>query len=334
MTVVVANRDELKLRIQQLLATELVSVNAILNRQFRNPNMFVQDVAQHVSRFQGKQIRPILTLLSAQLFCPTSAARDYVQRLAAVVEMIHTATLVHDDVIDDASLRRHVSTVHRRWNTETSVLFGDYLFSKAFHLAATTGDAEACRLIGLATDRTCEGELNQIAARLEQSTSERDYFRVIGGKTGQLFAVSCLLGARAAGGSIAHQTQLKQFGMRIGLAFQIADDVLDLTGTTEKTGKDASNDLNNHRLTLPLIRALRLGADHEQQRLREILTSSDPNDRVRLRDEPLVRQGVESARSTAEHFVNRALRNLESLPTCPAREILAGIARFAIHRSA
>ena len=248
--------------------------------------------------------------------------------------MIHTATLVHDDVIDDASLRRHVSTVHRRWNTETSVLFGDYLLSKAFHLAATTGDAEACRLIGLATDRTCEGELNQIAARLEQSTSERDYFRVIGGKTGQLFAVSCLLGSRAAGGSMAHQTQLKQFGMRIGLAFQIADDVLDLTETAEKTGKDAANDLANHRLTLPLIRALKLGSDHEQQRLRDLMTSSDPEDQSRLRDEPLVRQGVESAHSTAEHFVRRALRNLDSLPPCPARGILAAIAQFAIHRSA
>ena len=159
-----------------------------------------------------------------------------------------------------------MSTVHRRWNTETSVLFGDYLFSKAFHLAATTGDAEACRLIGL--------------------------------------------------------------------AFQIADDLLDLTETTEKTGKDASNDLSNHRLTLPLIRALKLGSDHEHQRLRDLLTSSDPDDQARLRDEPLVRQGIESADSTAEHFVRRALRNLASLPPCPAREILAAIARFSIHRSA
>ena len=334
MSLVVTNRDELKQRIQHLLAADLAAVNELLHRQLRNPNMFVQDVAQHVSRFQGKQIRPILTLLSAQLFHPTSTARGNVHRLAAVVEMIHTATLIHDDVIDDASLRRHVSTVHRRWNTETSVLFGDYLLSKAFHLAATTGDAEACRLIGLATDRTCEGELNQIAARLEHSTSERDYFRVIGGKTGQLFAVSCLLGSRAAGGPMVHQKQLKQFGMRIGLAFQIADDMLDLTETAEKTGKDASNDLSNHRLTLPLIRALRLGSGHERQRLRDLLTSSVPVDQARLRDEPLIRQGVESAQGTAEHFVRRALRNLASLPPCPAREILAGIAQFAIHRSA
>ncbi len=334
MATVVSDRDGLKQRIQQLLASDLASVNALLHQQFRNPNMFVQDVAEHVGRFQGKQIRPILTLLSAQVFQPSSAARENVHRLAAVVEMIHTATLVHDDVIDDASLRRHVATVHRRWNTETSVLFGDYLFSKAFHLAATTGDAESCRLIGMATDRTCEGELNQIAVRLEQSASERDYFRVIGGKTGQLFAVSCFLGARAAGGSIAQQTQLKQFGMRIGLAFQIADDVLDLTEATETTGKDAANDLSNHRLTLPLIRALKLGTEDERMELRELLASADAHQKPRLREEPLVLQGVESAQATAEHFVRRALRNLESLPPCVALETLAAISKFALHRTA
>ena len=333
MTAVVSDRDVLKQQIQQLLASDLASVNALLNRQFRNPNMFVQDVAEHVGRFQGKQIRPVLTLLSALVLNPSPATRENIHRLAAVVELIHTATLVHDDVIDDASLRRHVATVHRRWNTETSVLFGDYLFSKAFYLAATTGDAEACRLIGLATDRTCEGELNQIAARLEQSTSERDYFRVIGGKTGQLFAVSCLLGVRAAGGSIAQQTQLKQFGMRIGLAFQIADDVLDLTLATEKTGKDAANDLTNRRLTLPLIRALKFCNDNEQQHLRELLTSGDIDQQSRLREAPLVRQGVASAQATAEHFIRRAQRNLESLPSCPAQKVLAAIARFALYRA-
>ncbi len=333
MAVVVSNRDELKQQIQQLLAEDLAAVRAVLSRQFRNPNMFVQDVAQHVSRFQGKQIRPILTLLSAQLSHPAAAQRANVHRLAAVVEMIHTATLVHDDVIDDASLRRHVATVHRRWNTETSVLFGDYLLSKAFHLAATTGDAEACRLIGLATDRTCEGELNQIEARLEQSTSERDYFRVIGGKTGQLFAVSCLLGVRAAGGSIAHQTKLKQFGMRLGLAFQIADDILDLTETCERTGKDSANDLSNHRLTLPLLRALRMSPERDRSRLRELLASTDPADQNRLREEPLVREGIASAQATAEHFVSRALRNLQSFPASSTLAALEGIARFAVQRS-
>lgn len=333
MPVVVSNRDELKQKILQLIAADLNAVNSLLERQFRNPNMFVQDVAEHVTRFQGKRLRPILTLLSAKLFNLSGAARDNVYRLAAVVEMIHTATLVHDDVIDDADQRRHVSAVHRRWNTETSVLFGDYLFSRAFHLAATTGDAEACRLIGQATDRTCEGELNQIAARLENSASERDYFRIISGKTSQLFAVSCLLGARVAGASLSEQVRLKQFGSRIGLAFQIADDILDLSESTEKTGKDAGNDVANHRLTLPLLRALKLASAHERQRLQEQLFSPEPAAQRQLREEPLIRQGIESALQSASHFVSRAVRSLSSLPCSDARQTLESIAKFAIQRS-
>ena len=333
MSVTLSNRDALKEQIHTLIGDDLVAVNAMLARQFRNPNMFVQDVAQHVSRFQGKQIRPILTLLSARMFDGFESGKENVHRLAAVVEMIHTATLVHDDVIDDSELRRHVSTVHRRWNTETSVLFGDYLLSKAFHLAATTGDAEACRLIGLATDRTCEGELNQIAARLEQSTSERDYFRIIGGKTGQLFAVSCLLGARTAGASHADQTRLKLFGRRIGMAFQIADDVLDLTESTARTGKDQANDLANHRLTLPLLRAIKCGSDSEMKRLKDLMSSDTACTQQQLCQEPLVREGLESAQATATAFVRRAVASLHRMPTSPARSALETIAWFATQRS-
>ncbi len=333
MSAVVSNREELKQQIHRLLGHDLHAVQRTLEHQFRNPNVFVRDVAQHVSRFQGKRIRPILTLLSARVLDPSTQAMEIAQRLAAVVEMIHTATLVHDDVIDDADLRRHVSTVHRRWNTETSVLFGDYLFSKAFHLAATTGDAEACRLIGRATDRTCEGELNQIATRLEQSVSERDYFRVVQGKTGQLFAVSTLLGARAAGASRDQQQQLKLFGARLGIAFQIADDVLDLTESTEKTGKDAANDLSNHRLTLPLLRALRLGTEADRTRLREMLFSAETTDHAKLREDSAVRQGVESAQLTARRFADRAIRCLAGFPPSDARSALEAIAAFSVHRN-
>ncbi len=333
MSVTMSNRDVLKAQIHALIGDDLVAVNAMLARQFRNPNMFVQDVAHHVSRFQGKQIRPVVTMLAARMFAGFESGRETAHRLAAVVEMIHTATLVHDDVIDDAEMRRHVSTVHRRWNTEPSVLFGDYLLSKAFHLAATTGDAEACRLIGLATDRTCEGELNQIAARLEQSTSERDYFRIIGGKTGQLFAVSCLLGARSAGASAADQVKLKLFGRRIGLAFQITDDVLDLTECAEKTGKDAANDLSNHRMTLPLLRALQCGSVSELQTLKGLMSSDTAGDQQQLSREPLVREGIESAQATATAFVRRAVASLHRMPASPARSVLEMIAWFATERS-
>lgn len=333
MTVIESTRVRLKQRISDVLADDLIAVREELSRQFRSPSMFVRDVAEHVGRFQGKQIRPILLLLSARISGITGGQRRQAAMLAAVVEMIHAATLVHDDVIDDADLRRHVSTVHRRWNTETSVLFGDYLFSRAFHLAATTGDAEACRLIGRATNRTCEGELNQIGARLEQSLSERDYFRVVYGKTAQLFAVSCRLGARVGGASEALQSQLSQFGSRLGIAFQIADDVLDLTETAESTGKDTANDLANQRMTLPVLRALRLASAEDREKIRGLLFSTDPADQQVLRESGLLQRGVESARQSCERFAERAVRCLRNFPDSEERLLLELVATYSAHRS-
>lgn len=325
--------SDLREHLNRVLGDDLRCVNDVLQRQLRNPNAFVRELCDHVGRFQGKQIRPMLTILAARLFGIPDERRSVVHQMGAVVELIHTATLVHDDVIDDADLRRHVSTIHRRWNTETSVLLGDYLFSKAFHLAATTGDAEACRLIGRATDRTCEGELNQIAARLDQSESERDYFRVIAGKTGQLFAVSCVLGGRAVQATATETYCLKTFGRRLGLAFQIADDVLDLTASRESTGKDTANDLQNNRLTLPLLRALRMADAESRLGLRDLLDSDQPDDRRLLTVHPLVHAGIQSARSTAEELIQRAVRGLSRLPACEERSLLEAIARFSVLRT-
>ena len=328
----VMTREDLRQRLDQLTSSDLAAINDILVRQFRNPSEFVQDVCNHVAKYQGKRIRPILVMLAARVVGLPGDLERKAHTLAAVVEMIHTATLVHDDVIDDADVRRHVSTVHRRWNVETSVLLGDYLFSRAFHLAATTGDAGACALIGRATDRTCEGELNQIAARLEHSTSETDYFRVISGKTGQLFSVSCVLGGRAAGASSANIIQLKQFGMRLGLAFQIADDLLDLTQSQEVTGKDEANDLQNGRLTLPLLRALKFAVGSERHWLISALQSESTADRRKLLEHSAVQRGLESAYQTAEELVRRSLQNLQQLPDSPERSLLEAIARFAVQR--
>lgn len=332
MTVAESARNQLKQQLTDLLGPDLELVRDVLSREFRSPSSFVQDVASHVIRFQGKQFRPVLVLLSARLCGLPPENTLKACQLAAVVEMIHAATLVHDDVIDDADLRRHVSTVHRRWNTETSVLFGDYLFSRAFHLAASTGDAEACRLIGRATNRTCEGELNQIAVRLEQSLSERDYFRVIHGKTSQLFSVSARLGARSAAASASAESALGLFGTRLGLAFQIADDVLDLTESGQQTGKDAANDLENHRPTLPILRALRLASPNDRQTLLELLRSDASDAQHHLQHSPLLAAGIDSARQTALRFARNAARCLSVFPLSPERQLLELLAAYSVER--
>lgn len=329
MIVTSLSAEDLKIRIRHHLTADLHVVNQILAEQLRTSSAFVSDITEHVSRYRGKQLRPTLLLLT-QRMTKQGTTRES-RMLAAAVEMIHTATLVHDDVIDEAETRRHVATVHRRWNTETSVLLGDYLFSRAFQLAASTGDAKACQLIGLATNRTCEGELNQMAARLGQLTSEVDYFRIVRDKTGQLFGLSCLLGSRAGGGTDRQQRAARRFGLRLGMAFQIADDVLDLNGPRAVTGKDAGNDLQNNRQTLPVIRAMRLVPESERPRLRRILAEESPGHLINHRE---IQSGIRSALETADVLTSRAIADLTCFPACPDRRLLESIATLAVSRDA
>ncbi len=342
--------DQLKQAIQDCLQADLEQVNQAIKNQLRSRNPLVAEMVDHVSCYQGKQLRPILLLLIHRMTVAakpnqpqtldgqanSAVSKDAQQAaylLAASVEMIHLATLVHDDVIDEAETRRHVATVHRRWNTESSVLLGDYLFSRAFHLSAMAGDATACALIGKATDRTCEGEFNQMAARSSQSKSELDYFRIIRGKTGQLFGLSSCLGARSAGGSESQQAAAARFGIRLGLAFQIADDILDLTQTSQSTGKDAANDVQNGRRTLPILRALRFASEDEASTLNDLLDHSSADSFHQLKQLPCVAKGIESATQTAQNLIDRASQDLSNFPDCVERQLLASIVQFAIRRN-
>lgn len=331
------SRQELKAELEQHLSADLKEVNEILRQSLKSASPFVSNVLEHVSRYRGKQIRPMLLLLTNGALADAPSRKP--KMLAAAVEMIHLATLVHDDVIDEAETRRHVATVHRRWNTETSVLLGDFLFSRSFHLAATTGDAAACVQIGRATDRTCEGELNQIAARLEQSNSEADYFRIVRGKTGHLFALSCHLGAAAAGASASVCRAARRFGMRLGTAFQIADDALDLTQPLKTTGKDAGNDLQNGRRTLPVLRALKAArtsasSDHadELRRLNQWLSEENTLCQSEFVQLSCAKLGIASALETADELVERAIQDLHHLPEGTDRTLLKSIAMYAVQR--
>src|SRR5205807_2219056 len=194
-------------------------------------------------------LRPALLLLTARACGRVSAAHHI---LGAVVEMIHTATLVHDDVLDNASVRRHVATVNAGWGNQASILLGDYLFTHAFHLCSSV-DARACRLIGEATNRLCAGELHQVTERGNLDLSEDDYFAIIDAKTAELTSCCCRLGALYGGMDEEVVESLATFGRSLGMAFQIADDLLDLVGEERSAGKSLGTDLEQQKLTLPII---------------------------------------------------------------------------------
>jgi octaprenyl-diphosphate synthase len=311
------------------IAADLEEVERILARVLRSRYDAVSEVVAHVRQYRGKRLRPVLLLLTARACGRVTPAHH---TLGAVVEMIHTATLVHDDVLDAAEVRRHVPTVNARWGNQTSVLMGDYLFTHAFHLASTLDDVRACRLIGAATNRVCEGEMCQGLERGNLDLTEQEYFDLIDGKTAELIACCCHLGALYSGAAPEVVISLTRFGRWVGQAFQIADDLLDVVGDERATGKSLGTDVDQQKMTLPLIRLLAQGPPGLTACVREILRSPAGNKRQLLA--PLLGEsdGVEYARRRAEELAVRARKELNCVPLSHCRSLLDAITDRVIHR--
>ena len=325
-----AKANPLLLTVEEAIGTELREAEHILLTELESANPYVSDILQHSTRFRGKRLRPMLLLLSADA---CGGIRHEHKVLSAVVEMIHLATLVHDDVLDEAETRRHVATVNARWNNETSVLFGDYLFTHSFHLAASLGTTHACRVIGRATNLVCEGELSQIKERGNLELTEDEYFRIIDGKTAELCALCGHLGAFYAAAETDIAQSLERYGRMLGMAFQIADDVLDLVGSERKTGKTLGSDLEKQKLTLPLIRLLQQSSDAEAAVVRQFLAHPDESTRQKLAPYLERSDALTYTHQRAMHFAQDARRQLEALPNSRAKRILFEIADFAVQRS-
>lgn len=309
------------------IAADLEQVERILSESLFSRNARVAEVVDHIRHYRGKRLRPVLLLLTAKACGAITPAHPI---LAAVVEMIHTATLVHDDVLDNATVRRHVPTINAGWGTQASILLGDHLFTRAFHLAASV-DARACRLIGEATNKVCEGELRQGLERGNLELSETDYYEIIEGKTAELIACCCQLGAIYAGADEAVVAAMTNYGRCLGIAFQIADDVLDLVGEEETTGKSLGTDLEQQKLTLPLIHLLH-HANGTGVRVRQILSSPGNHKREALMPILGASDAVEYARRKAIDFAAQARADLHCLPPSLARGILETLTERVIDR--
>ncbi len=245
--------------------------------------------------------------------------------------MIHTATLVHDDVLDEADLRRHVPTVNAGWGNTVSILLGDMLFTHAFHLTSTV-DARACRLIGDATNRVCAGELRQACERGNLQLSESEYFAMIEGKTAALTECSARLGALYAGASEETANALGSFGQALGIAFQIADDLLDLLGEEATVGKTLGTDLEQRKLTLPVIHSLSRLPAGESESIREAIRRGGSEVGARVLSAIDRTQSLAYARSKADEFVARAREGLAVLPRSDCREVLEHVTNWSTRR--
>jgi octaprenyl-diphosphate synthase len=310
---------------------DLEEVEEVLARTLSSSRPGIARLVSHINQYRGKRLRPALLLLVARA-CGRVTAAHHV--LGAVVEMVHTATLVHDDVLDSASVRRHVPTVNAAWGNKTSILLGDFLFTHAFHLSATLDDVRACRLIGEATNRVCEGELLQGLECGNLGLSEADYFDIIDGKTAELISCCGRLGALYSGVGEEQVEAMARYGRGLGIAFQIADDLLDLTGEERATGKSLGTDVDQQKMTLPLIRLLERAPAAVGGRVRQVLTSSGNHKREAL--QPYLRDSdaLAYAYRRAEDYAQQARGELACLSPSPARLILETLCDRVVHRSA
>jgi octaprenyl-diphosphate synthase len=312
------------------VAPDLAAVETVLDQALASPHAHVARLMEYLRHFRGKRLRPALLLLTAQA-CGRVTPTHHL--LGAVVEMIHTATLVHDDVLDDADTRRHVATVNTSWGNRQAILLGDMLFSQAFHLAAQTGDARACSIIGSATNRVCEGELRQVSESGNLDLSEEAYLDIIDGKTAELTACCCRLGAMYAGSGPEEIEQATIYGRALGMAFQIADDLLDLTGREAATGKTLGTDLQQQKLTLPLIYLLSRVSAEQAATVKQVLRNPDTDRRAYLM--PLLDEthALADAQAKARAYAESARAALTILPASEARATLTALAGWSLGRS-
>lgn len=320
--------------IAAVLSEQLDQVTVIFERQLASDMSAVNNLCMHVEQYRGKMLRPTLVLLSGLAGGGDQGGGSVLTEkhrvVAAVAEMIHMATLVHDDVLDEAEVRRRGSTVNHLWGNETAVMLGDYLISNAFHLCSTLGDPAINLALGDVTNTLCEGELVQLHHRDDYSINEAMYFEIVRRKTASLIGECCRLGAALAGGDERAIKAMKLYGMALGVAFQIHDDLLDLVGDQTIVGKSLGKDLDKGKLTLPVIN--QLAEDGQSQRgetLRMIMHRDAAGLRLRLIESGAVRRTAQAARQ----LVEEAKAQLPSLPPGPARNLLAALADTVVSRT-
>ena len=270
-------------------------------------------------------LRPVLLLLSGQAFGRVTRKHRV---LAAVIEMIHTATFVHDDVLDEAETRRHLATVNSRWDSKTSILLGDFLFTHAFYLGSSIGSSQACRIVGKATNRVCEGELRQKGARGDYSLTEEQYLDIIAAKTAELCACSAQLGAKFAGATEDGARCMAAYGRAVGIAFQIVDDVLDLQGDERTVGKSLGTDLEQQKATLPVIHVLRSATPADRDHVLSILRGEGPSRADALAVWLQRYDAFGYSYEVARRYARDAIRQLEGLRPSLARQHVGGAQRI------
>ena len=311
------------------VADDLQAVNALIRQQLRSDVALINQLAGYIIDSGGKRLRPITVLLAAHA-CGYAGSRHI--DAAAIIEFIHTATLLHDDVVDESNLRRGRETANAIWGNQASVLVGDFLYSRSFQMMADIGSMRVMEIMADTTNTIAEGEVMQLLNCHDPDTTEERYMAVIHCKTAKLFEAAARLGAVLADRPPAEEQVLARYGLHLGTAFQLIDDVLDYNASSAELGKNIGDDLAEGKPTLPLIHAMRHGTSEEVRIIREAIEQGG------LERIDIVTRTIEStgaldytARLAAEQS-ERAIASLPMLSESPAKDALISLARFAVNR--
>jgi octaprenyl-diphosphate synthase len=321
-------------RLADYLATNMAAVNVMIRERMASEHApRIPEVTAHLIEAGGKRLRPMLTLAAARL-CGYNG--PYHIHLAATVEFIHTATLLHDDVVDESARRRGRPTANLLWDNKSSVLVGDYLFSRSFQLMVETGSLRVLDILANASATIAEGEVLQLTAAQDLATTEAIYLQVVRGKTAALFSAATEVGGVIAGASAAQTKALFDYGDGLGIAFQIVDDLLDYGGSAVALGKNVGDDFRERKLTLPVIKAV--GQANEAERafwVRVIGKGQQTDGDLEQAMAIMARHGaMEAARADALAWTGRAVAALDALPEHDLRDMLADLADYVVARIA
>lgn len=319
-------------RLADHLKDDLAAVNDLIATRMASEHApRIPEVTAHLVDAGGKRVRPMLTLAAAKL-CGYEGVNHH--RLAATVEFIHTATLLHDDVVDESGQRRGRPTANLLWDNKSSVLVGDYLFARSFQLMVATGSLRVLDILSNAAATIAEGEVLQLTAAGNLSTTEEIYIQVVRGKTAALFAAACEVGGEIAGAAGAEIDALCTYGDALGIAFQMADDLLDLDGSAAVTGKNIGDDFREQKLTLPIIRAIALGDTEERAFwVRTVEKGRQEDGDLEHALALIAKHGtLEATRADALGWSEKAKNALQLLPKHPLRDMMADLADYVVAR--
>ncbi|MGZ8324935.1 MAG: polyprenyl synthetase family protein [Rhodoplanes sp.] len=315
-----------------LVTTDMARVNAAIIGCTGSEVTTIPEVANHLIASGGKRLRPMLTLAMAQL---SGYGGEGHVKLAAAVEFMHTATLLHDDVVDESSMRRGKLAARMLWGNEASVLVGDFLLGQAFKLMVEVGSLRALEILSSAAAVIAEGEVRQLGTAKNTSTTEDEYLAVIRAKTAELFAAACEVGPVIAGRPKAEQAACRSFGMNLGIAFQLVDDALDYGGKAAKLGKNVGDDFREGKITLPVVLALRRGSESEREFWQRTLKQGEANARDLDHAIGLMtkHRALDDTFTRARHYGAIAKDALALFPASPMKRALEEAVEFSINRT-